>query len=48
MLFSMVKKMNLGEVTPTTLSLQMVDSSLTYPQGIIEVVLVKVDEFIFG
>ena len=44
---SVVKKLNLGELTPTTLSLQMVDRSVTYPQGIIEDVLMKVDKFIF-
>ena len=44
---SMVKKLNQGEPTPIALSLQMVDRSLTYPQGIIEDVLVKVDKFIF-
>ena len=43
---SMVSKWNLGELTPTTLSLQMIDRSLTYPMGIIENVLVKVDKFI--
>ena len=44
---SVMKKLNLGELTPATLSLQMVDRSMTYPQGIIEYVLVKVDKFIF-
>ena len=39
--------MNLGEITPTTLSLKMVDRSLTFLKGIIEDVLVKVDKFIF-
>ena len=38
-------KLNLGEITPIDLSLQMVDRSLT--KGIIEDVLVKVDKFIF-
>ena len=47
MSLSMVKKLNLGELTLTTLSLYMDDRSLTYPQGIIEDVLVKVDKFIF-
>ena len=42
-----VKKLNLGELTSTTLSLQMEDRSLTFPKGIIEDVLVKVDKFIF-
>ena len=44
----LVKKLNLGELTLTTLSLQMVDHSLTYPQGILEDVLVKVDKFLYG
>ena len=46
-LFLVVQKLNLGEVTPTTITLQMADRSLTYPRGIIEDVLVKVDKFIF-
>ena len=37
----------LGEPTHTTLSLLMADRPLTYTQGIIEDVLVKVDKFIF-
>ena len=45
--FSMAKKLNLGEITPIALSLQMVDRSLTFPKGIIEGFLVKVDKFIF-
>ena len=43
----MAKKLNLGEITPTTLSLQMADRSMTFSKGIIEDVLVKVDKFIF-
>ena len=39
--------MNLGEITPTTLSLQMADRSMTSPKGIIEYVLIKVGKFIF-
>ena len=45
--FSVAKKLNLGEITPTTLSLQIADRSLTFLKGIIEDVLVKVDRFIF-
>ena len=45
--FSVAKKLKLGEITPITLSLQMEDRSLTFPKGIIEDVLVKVDKFIF-
>ena len=37
----------LGEVKPTTISLQMADRLLTYPKGVIENVLVNVDKFIF-
>ncbi|XP_022856881.1 uncharacterized protein LOC111377954, partial [Olea europaea var. sylvestris] len=44
---SMFKKQGLGEVKPATLTLQLVDKSITYPKGIIEDVLVKVDKFIF-
>ena len=41
------KNLNLGEITPTSLSLQMVDRSMTSLKGIIEDVLIKVDKFIF-
>ena len=40
-------KLGLGEAKPTTISLQMVDRSLTYSRGVIEDILVKVDKFIF-
>ena len=45
--FSVFKKLGLGEVKPTTISLQMADRSLTFPIGVIEDVLVKVNKFIF-
>ncbi|KAK4606606.1 hypothetical protein RGQ29_000727 [Quercus rubra] len=44
---SIFRKLGLGEVKPTTLSLQLVDRSIKYPKGVIEDVLVKVDKFIF-
>ena len=44
---SVVKILSLEELTPTTLSLQMVDRSMTQPEGILEDVLVKVGKFIF-
>ena len=47
MSLSIVKKLSLGELTPTTLSLQMADISTTQPEGILEDVLVKVGKFIF-
>ena len=42
-----VKILSLGELTPTTLSLQMADISMTKLEGIIEDVLVKGGKFIF-
>ena len=44
---SIFQKLGLGEVKPTTISLQMTDCSLTYLLSVIEDVLVKVDKFIF-
>ena len=38
----------MGELTPTTMSLQMVDRSMAQPEGILEDVLVKVEKFIFS
>ncbi|XP_073138829.1 uncharacterized protein [Henckelia pumila] len=41
------RKLSLGEPKSTRMSLQLADSSIKYPRGIIEDVLVKVDKFIF-
>ncbi|XP_073017924.1 uncharacterized protein [Primulina eburnea] len=41
------EKLELGEVKPTTITLQLADIILTYPRGILEDVLVKVYRFIF-
>ena len=41
------RKLGLGEVKPTTISLQLANRSIKYPRGVIEDVLVKVDKFIF-
>ena len=43
----MFKKLGLGEVKLTTISLQLADRSTKYPRGVIEDVLVKVDKFLF-
>ncbi|XP_062080847.1 uncharacterized protein LOC133785642 [Humulus lupulus] len=43
MLSSDFKKLGLGEVNPTTITLQLVDRSFTYPRGVIGYVLVKLD-----
>ena len=45
--YSVAKKLSLGEITPTTVTLQMADRTLAKPEGIIEDVLVKVGNFIF-
>ncbi|XP_073025157.1 uncharacterized protein [Primulina eburnea] len=45
--FSTYRDLKLGKVKPTTITLQVADRSLTYPRGIVEDVLVKVDKFIF-
>ena len=44
---SIYKKLGLNEAKPTSVTLQLADRSLTYPKGIVEDVLVKVDKFIF-
>ncbi|XP_062113993.1 uncharacterized protein LOC133825005 [Humulus lupulus] len=41
------KKLGLGEVKPTTIILQLIDSSFAYPRGVIEDILVKVNKFVF-
>ena len=44
---SVVQRINLGELTPTAITLQMADRSMAQPEGILEDVLVKVRKFIF-
>ena len=44
---SVVKKLRLGELTPTTMTLQMVDKFMVQPEGILEDVMIKVGKFIF-
>ena len=44
---SMVQRLSLGELTPTTITLQMADRSMAQPESILEDVLVKVGKFIF-
>ena len=45
--YSIAKKLSLGEITPTTVTLQMADRTLAKHEGIIEDVLVKVGKFVF-
>ena len=44
---SVAKKLSLGELTPTIVTLQMADRTMAKPEGVIEDVLVKVGKFIF-
>ena len=44
---SVVRRLSLGELSPTTMSLKMADRSMAQPKGILEDVLVKVRKFIF-
>ena len=44
---SLVQRLSLGELSPTTITLQMVDRSMAQPEGVLEDVLVKVGKFIF-
>src|SRR5438270_8926405 len=45
--YSLFQKLGIGEVRPTTISLQLADRSIVYPRGIIEDMLIKVEHFIF-
>ena len=44
---SVYRRLGLGEVSPTTVTLQLADRSMVFPKGVVEDVLVKVDKFIF-
>ena len=44
---SIVKRLSLGELTPTAMTLKMIDKTLAQPEGILEDVLIKVGKFIF-
>ena len=44
---SVVQRLNLGELTPTAITLQMANRSMAQPEGILEDVIVKVGKFIF-
>ena len=44
---SVAKRLSLGELIHTTMTLQMVDRTSTHPEGILEDVLIKVGKFIF-
>ena len=42
-----MQRLSLGELTPTTITLQMANRSMAQPEGILEDVLVKVGKFVF-
>ena len=44
---SVVKQLNLGELIPTSITLQMADRSMVKPEGVLEDVLVTVGKFVF-
>ena len=44
---SVARKLSLGELTPTTVTLQMADRTMVKPERVIEDVLAKVGKFIF-
>ncbi|GJR29398.1 DNA-directed DNA polymerase [Tanacetum coccineum] len=46
MSYTMYEKLGLGEPKATRMSLELTDRSIQYPRGIVENVLIKVDEFI--
>ena len=43
---SVARRISLGELTPTTVTLQMADRTMEKPEGVIEDVLVKVGKFV--
>ncbi|XP_038887222.1 uncharacterized protein LOC120077411 [Benincasa hispida] len=47
MSLSIFKKLGIGEVQPISVTLQLVNRTITYPEGKIEDVLMKFDKFIF-
>jgi hypothetical protein len=45
--YSVYLKLRLGELKPTTVTLQLANRSMKRPRGIIEDVLIKIDKFYF-
>ena len=45
---SVSKQLSLGELIPTTITLQMADKSMVKPEGVLEDVLVTVGKFVFS
>ena len=47
MQLSIVKRLDLGELTPIAMTLKMVDRAMAHLEGVLEDVLIKVGKFIF-
>ena len=45
--YSIYVQLGLGELKPTSMTLQLADRSVKVPRGIVEDVLIKVDKFYF-
>jgi hypothetical protein len=45
--YSVYLQLRLGELKPTSMTLQLVDRSVKIPRGIVEDVLIKVNKFYF-
>ncbi|XP_021986029.1 uncharacterized protein LOC110882271 [Helianthus annuus] len=45
--YSLYQKLDLGELSPTRMSLSLADRSVKYPRGVVENLLVTVDKFVF-
>jgi hypothetical protein len=45
--YSIYLHLGLGELKPTSMTLQLADRSMKRPRGIIEDILIKVDKFYF-
>ncbi|XP_071695570.1 uncharacterized protein [Rutidosis leptorrhynchoides] len=44
--YSLFKRLELGDLLPTKVMIQLVDHTIRYPKGIVENILVKVDRFL--
>ena len=45
--FSMYKRLDLGPIKPVSMTIEMADRTVSIPKGIVENMLVKIDEFTF-
>ncbi|XP_022019247.1 uncharacterized protein LOC110919284 [Helianthus annuus] len=45
--YKVFTKLDLGESSPTSMSIRLADRSIKYPRGFVENMLVKIDKFVF-